>query len=683
MTTHGISIFLISILFYIIYMKHCMAASQMSNLSESVRRCLSRTFYRKSCNVCWCSESGMTDENTCTNSVCDHNSKFKSLDYLINSTNKCQPNSFSKPRCIYCTCSTNGYMNKYACLELDCLKTDDFSYNASAYNCGPGEMVPVCLECFCLANGMTNKTYCSEVCSQKSKLHIIEKVWTDAKKNANIIAKDEITRTVKNDSCEPNTIYLDQDRHCLCPESGRAQYELCTSDTHFLDAALKGDGNKNKRTETSLNSSCLPNTFVEFDCNTCYCSKNGTIDPKWCTYDDCQAKKTVESRLKKDSYIRSVNVNNSCISGIITIVDCNYCICPESGLLKHKACTNIKCTDVRDVVNYIFTCEPLGYYLVDCKVCLCPQNGIKNVNMCTKNMCDKVLLRSDSCTPGEFFSKDCNVCVCPPNGVKTDKVCTNHICIETEDPWNNTLKISQSVLGSHKPTFENRDLDVCFSGEQYEVGCQVCVCPDVGLRSYAKCIDTCEDAVEHANNTLDSSEMTDSTEGGEEMDTPRIQRQKRETNCLNVDITDSSERRKCTPGSTYIIRCKQCICPYSGNINYFCRDLPRGTYCEQAFPNFNYIPMGRKFAKDNEIAKRLIGSDNLDIHTIFPNETLNHSHTNYNCSKAGNLSDTCFICECEENGMVLIEEHCFKSDNEKCVDAVPTFLDTVTKMVLV
>lgn len=31
-----------------------------------------------------------------------------------------------------------------------------------------------------------------------------------------------------------------------------------------------------------------------------------------------------------------------------------------------------------------------------------------------------------------------------------------------------------------------------------------------------------------------------------------------------------------------------------GDIEYFCRPLPKGFHCEQAFPGFNYVNMARK-----------------------------------------------------------------------------------------
>lgn len=50
-----------------------------------------------------------------------------------------------------------------------------------------------------------------------------------------------------------------------------------------------------------------------------------------------------------------------------------------------------------------------------------------------------------------------------------------------------------------------------------------------------------------------------------------------------------------------------------------------------------------------------------------------HNHTMYKCEKPGNMTDDCFICECEPD-RILVEEHCYKSDSDACTDATPTFI---------
>lgn len=472
----------------------CVQTCHRPEQLESTRRCISKTFYRKNCNVCWCPNDSIPDDNLCTKILCNKNSKFRSLERLKLTNTKCRPYSYSAPKCIYCACNTNGNVNENACLETDCLKTNDFKYDVAKTTCSPGEMVPRCIECFCLGNGMTNKSYCSDTCSYQSKLRILDKVLKDSVSNQLLIDRKVIKRSSNDEMCDPNTIYLDQGKYCLCPDNGSTNFRLCISMTEEGRTMIPDKGITNYHIKGDLNANCTPGTFVQIDCNTCYCMKNGTINPKWCTYDDCSAKKITQDNFKAKSVSVSdamLNVSTTCVPGSISKVECNYCICPGNGILKDRACTKNKCSEIQAQDEEVkFVCEPLAYYLVDCNVCLCPQDGVKNIEKCTKKICEKTFLRSDTCVPGQFFSNDCNVCVCPPDGNKADRVCTEHRCSEFDTPWKKIFRLSQSLIDNQLPQSSERQLDVCFSGEEFEVDCKICVCPDVGLRAYAVCTES-------------------------------------------------------------------------------------------------------------------------------------------------------------------------------------------------
>ncbi|XP_059055784.1 uncharacterized protein LOC131849689 [Achroia grisella] len=631
---------------------------------ESPRRCLSRTFYRKNCNVCWCPDDSIPDEKHCTNVVCNKESKFKFLDNLRKGSTKCVPHTFTKPKCYYCDCNANGNINENACLELDCLKSNKFKYDVTKTTCSPGEMVPICIECFCLRNGQTSNKYCSRMCSYISKLNVLQKVLKDNAKNNSLIDRDAIKNTIVNDICETNTVYLDQGRYCICPKSGNTHFKLCTSMTEdkvyrTRSAMIKSYNIINEQ----YNQTCDPNTFVDIDCNTCYCSKNGTIDLKWCTYDDCDAKRTVQNNIKKSLPPITVSeVSDTCTPGSISKIDCNFCICPDTGSFNDRVCTKNACKDLDESANNDFLiCDPLQYYIVDCNTCICPQDGFKNVARCTKNVCEKNFLRSENCVSGQLFSDDCNVCVCPPNGNKADRVCTNYTCSDAGTPWKEIFTLSKSLLSIHDFDYSTRKLDMCFPGEEFVVDCKVCVCPDMGLRVYASCTQLLCNDTSNIDKKYNQEPLSGSTNIEESH--PRTRRE--DQGCTSFNLTDSSERKECTPGSMYIIRCRQCICPYMGNINHFCRPLPEGTYCEQAFPNYNYLPMGRR-RQDNSTS-----FNTADTTEIIPT---NHNHTEYKCAKPGRIIDKCFICECDDHN-VIIEEHCFKSNAKSCLAAEkPTFL---------
>ncbi|RVE50763.1 hypothetical protein evm_004512 [Chilo suppressalis] len=675
----------------------CVETCRRPQQADSVtRRCISKTFYLKDCNVCLCPNNGVADDKLCTKLVCEEGSKLKPLESLKVTSKKCKPNFFLRPKCFYCTCDANGLLNENACLKSDCLKTKYFKYDISMITCSPGEMVPICQECFCLKGGITNQSYCSNVCSYQSKLSVLEKVLKDNRDNNELPDRDKIQRISENENCQPNSMYLDHSRYCLCPENGSTNFKLCTS---IVEESYPINPNLSLALSilpfnNSISASCEPNSFVEIDCNTCYCGKNGRIDPKWCTNDDCDAKRIIQNGQTslRGPTINHIHFNDTCVPGSVTKWKCNFCICPQSGKTKDRACTTNTCSEIQEAYEEKFVCEPLAYYLVDCNVCLCPRDGVKNVELCTKKICEKTILRSDSCTPGQFFSNECNVCVCPPNGNKADRVCTKHKCSDLETPWKKIFRLSESLLAGNsiqEGLATKQDLDFCFSGEEFEIGCKICVCPDVGLKSHASCSEImCEQKATQDNNGLEDTNTDVSKAKSSEKSMARRKRHHRhykqepeppsqpvfekDSDCFTFNLTNSSERKECTPGSMYIIRCRQCICPYVGNINYFCRALPQGKYCEQAFPNFNYVPMGRRIAEDKDVAN---SSDTRSPHSI------RHNHTKYECTKPGKVLDECYICECEQDG-VLVEEHCFNSDAENCVNAKPTFLDTVNKVVI-
>ncbi|CAG4939230.1 unnamed protein product [Colias eurytheme] len=570
----------------------------------------------------------------------------------------------------------NGSVNERKCLELDCSKITKLQNYQKRDNCSPGEFVPICIECFCPQNGLINGSYCRNNCSNQSKLHILENIVNGSLYE--LADVNELDKEHYEENCIPNFVYYEYNKYCLCPDTGYKHSQSCIS-YNKIETALhirSEHGSRDQKNHTE----CEPGTYIEFDCNVCYCSKSGVIDYKWCTYDDCIAKKTIQAAHKTRVLpVTNVYSDGTCIPGSISKVKCNFCICPESGILKERACTRNNCYEEEEEDKTIgmdrFTCEPLAYYEVDCNICFCPRDGIKNVAKCTKNQCEKNFLRSNDCAPGHLFTDVCNVCVCPPNGDKTDKACTEHTCGVA--PWNQ-FKLPQNLLQNKVNNAKVRTLDHCFPGEEFTQDCKICVCPDMGLKMYASCevneAITCDSGQETLP-TADLGNKLSVTGSDSDINSATHNRVRRFelAQCMEYKIKTAPERKHCTPGSMYFIRCKQCICPYMGNINKFCRPLPNTVHCEEAFPGFNYLPMGRRYEANS--------TNNTEPNGLKVNETIilevTHKHTMYQCDKVGKIMDKCFICNCEErdNRLVVIEEHCFKSEHENCADVPrPTFL---------
>ncbi|XP_053618160.1 uncharacterized protein LOC128679759 isoform X2 [Plodia interpunctella] len=625
---------------------------------KSKQKCTPRIFFKKDCNVCWCPDEGFLDEKFCTNAVCNNTSKLKMLRVERRNTNKCVPNSFTKPKCFYCICTSDGKINEKACLQLDCLK----KFEELKDECTPGEMVSVCIQCLCLRNGQTYSEYCSKSCTSQSRLEIFIRVLNESITNDQLLDRNIIRSNIVNNFCQPYSVYKKDNKYCICPENGYIDMKACAIAVEYpfdnINSTHKLVTTEKSKEHASDLKKCDPHTFVQIDCNTCYCSKNGTIDPQWCTYDDCESKRIIAKGRKSVIAMSNSELSNTCTPGSVLKEGCNFCICPNNGSYFGRTCTKNTCDatgGVNEVKDEIITCDPLTYFVVDCNTCLCPEDGIKNVGRCSKNICEKSFLRSSACEPGHLFSEDCNVCVCPPNGDRNDRVCTNHTCSEADAPWKRIFKISQNLL-SNQPSDGIRQLDVCFPGEEFTIGCKLCICPDIGLKAYATCTHMqCEE--EHSPNLTSSQ-------------TQQNLRRAKEEHCVEQTVNGPGEMYwKCTAGSMYIMRCKECICPMSGDLMAFCRPM-RG-YCEQKFPNVNYPALlGRR--NDGGKVVDVTGSDIPDLAT-----PLDHNHTAHKCYKPGKIMDECFICECDDGEMVVIEEHCYKSAADKCRDAQPDFLKDI------
>nr|XP_021204398.2 uncharacterized protein LOC110384732 [Bombyx mori] len=394
----------------------------------------------------------------------------------------------------------------------------------------------ICSQCFCPRNGYINERYCTKNCSSKTRRIMFEKFLRDD--NHAVVQVFNQQKGSSMGTCRSNYFYRDQNQTCLCPDNGKINKELClfiTEQTKENDTNATGPGTKTGEIDFDIN--CESNTFITYDCNICYCNKTGKLDPKWCTYDDCETKKNLqESQKTKPAHLepndyscnKSGNLslesctahngsnittaqdfgvhdpslpspNATCEPGSLTKVRCNLCICPKSGLEIDRVCTNNNCSEnieeTAKANNYDeIHCEPLAYYTVDCNVCFCPKEGIKNLAKCTNNICEKRYLRSSSCNPGELFSESCNICICPRNGDLLGRVCTDRDCND-HVARSMLFQLSQGLLPELN---ETHSLDICFPGEEFVVGCNLCVCPDMGLRAYSICTPMFCDERNHA-----------------------------------------------------------------------------------------------------------------------------------------------------------------------------------------
>ncbi|XP_048001283.1 protein psiQ-like isoform X2 [Leguminivora glycinivorella] len=639
-------------------LNNCVETCPPNPKQSLTRTCTPHSFYRNECNVCLCPSDGIHSDSSCTQEVCDDTFKFKVLQALTSESKTCIPHQFTSPQCLYCHCNPDGTINQQTCLELKCLNTYFHEYSVRS-TCTPGEMVPFCTECFCLRNGSTHHDYCTRGCSYRNKILTLEKIFKDTKNNQllDFHAFDTKTNAL---TCEQNSIYVENDKFCLCPDSHTKEKSclVAVKKTLILENPLTKFDFKESNINIDFSKPCMPSTFVEFDCNTCFCSKNGTIDPDWCTYDDCDAIRIIHEAQKAHGPV--AKELPTCVPGSITEISCNFCICPDNGLSKDRACTKNRCSDVEPAATSTdnFDCDPLEYYEVDCNICLCPGDGIKNVAKCTKNICEDNFLRSDACVPGKLFSEECNICICPPDGMKSDRVCTKHDCKKADTTWKKIYQYSNSIIEElpDNGDVSEKKLDHCFPGEQFTIDGHFCVCPEMGFKMYATCSNSAREGDEINFRAKDSTETSTNSSMGIADSFPPTQITQKpepvETCFVHNDMTLPANETviKCTPGSMYVKGCQQCLCPVDGDKIEYCRHI-NTMQCNSTESSY----MRSRGARTN--------TKNI---AVSP-----HQHTRYKCAR-GTERDACHACECERDGM--IREHCFSSAAAECAGVEPTFL---------
>lgn len=453
-------------------------------------QCTPKSFYKIKCNVCFCPTNGIPDPKYCSKKKCtDDSSNTKMLrhDDLPQPTPECTPYTFTEKRCFYCTCNPGAIVNENHCLEVECELIEESEYTAV---CTPDEMYPICAECYCYRANLMDIAYCTKRCSQENKAAIFKKVLNDSTTKVELLDSSEIQDIANKTRCEPNSLFKSNNKTCLCPETSIINQQYCG----FVGSANELPKEKQLlykdvyKVNITFNASCSPSTFVRFDCNVCYCTRDGKIDPKWCTYDDCETLQKIQD--SRENPKLDETEGETCIPGLVSRKSCNLCLCPQSGLAKDRICSRNPCDSAAATTNLKLDilCKPTAYFKVDCNVCLCPKDGVKNLESCSKHNCERNALRTVECEPGKLFSDECNICICPVSGRMNDKICTTYACSFGVNADKNVLASSQQLLDQFEAyTDHSRTLDPCYPEEEFVQGCKLCICPDMGLKQYATC----------------------------------------------------------------------------------------------------------------------------------------------------------------------------------------------------
>lgn len=241
--------------------------------------------------------------------------------------------------------------------------------------------------------------------------------------------------------CESNHTYREGSLICTCSSDGFWKSTNCKEAFHILTPKL----NRVKKLKTNI--ACKPNSLHLLECNVCRCGENGFIELSSCTnrrctighkVDPCQHGDILRTKTELCSCsdinlyidrlcfkvseapiqeIRAADIESimevgkswtrsnvvptnetSCKPHTVLTVDCNKCICTETGLLA--------CTD---------------------KKCLKPNPGLRTEAKSSFHSLPKLKNRDSVCVPNKQYRHKCNTCVCSLKGVPT---CTTMICLD-------------------------------------------------------------------------------------------------------------------------------------------------------------------------------------------------------------------------------------------------------------
>ncbi|XP_012270691.1 uncharacterized protein LOC105694520 [Orussus abietinus] len=458
-------------------------------------------------------------------------------------------------------------------------------------------------------------------------------------------------------SCQKNktSLYetvLDCDMESLSMDtSGRAECRglLRTVDlSSFLITPYSSytSARRGKRSEQV----CIPRTTFKADCNTCFCSEDGTsmgCTLMACTSESALGKKRLfEPRSRRNSESKSRKDEQTCEPGSSFKQDCNDCICSPDG--RSAACTLMECLPKEfykqdgsiKLPHELFknpllrnrrdaqVCEPRSVFKRDCNSCLCSPDG--TFAACTLMECfpgeqftedervklphetlENPLLRSrrdaQVCEPKSSFKKDCNSCVCSADG--TFAACTMIECMP-----NNLFNEDGSVKLPHE-ALENpllrsrRDAQVCEPKSTFKKDCNSCVCSKDGMFAACTMMECLPDGLFNEDGSVKLPHET--------LENPLLRSRR--------------DSQVCEPKSTFNIDCNRCICSEDGK-NAACtlmECLPKEFYRED-------------------------GTIKLP-HEMLKNPLLRSRRDTQTCKPGLRFKKDCNFCVCSPNGW---EEAC-------------------------
>ncbi|CAB3249135.1 unnamed protein product [Arctia plantaginis] len=478
--------------------------------------CQANSLYREDTIFCTCSEEGLWRSDACQERFKFLLPKTSHLHYQLRTSVTCEADMLYIIDCNVCRCDTTGFINVTACTTRHCTS------GHKADPCQIGDILRTD-EQICACSDVN--FYIDRLCVSIQD-HPVQKVSEVAL--TKLVEVGESWRRVDDllsNTCDTEVVYSVDCNKCVCSEA----HLICTTKICTLrkKIALRREKWSHKIKDMfytlpelhSHKDSCIPGKTYRYQCNTCYCTKDG--------HPSCATMMCLENYVLDETALRGalsfaneslrslpeIRDGDTCKDGKLYRQNCNTCTCKGNSLL----CTKMACHDFRipdtlrqqrkkrkahkrskddveqqlevsdrefyllpELPHHAAGCTPDKKYKVDCNVCIC--NEHKNL-ICDKKMCvDQKTTRDlevkknsgKSCTTN-FETKKCVKCKCK-KGVTECEAITK--CQTEED-----LQVLSKGAGSiHRLTF-NYVEEKCVPDVVYREKCNNCYCqPDKTLR---------------------------------------------------------------------------------------------------------------------------------------------------------------------------------------------------------
>ncbi|XP_053618248.1 uncharacterized protein LOC128679816 [Plodia interpunctella] len=299
--------------------------------------------------------------------------------------------------------------------------------------------------------------------------------------------RSEINMLFQQRQCEPNYTYQEQNLICTCNEFGDWRSKNCYQNFHIIRA-------RDMLSTPALRTkefSCMPNKMYLVDCNMCICDESGYIDPSRCTTRTCTKGHKIDR----------------CVFGDILRTTDELCSCSDINVYIDRLCVSISEHRIQKIKNELFD------------VLIQHDTRLRTIPVF-----------SDRCSQADLAEVDCNTCYC----IAGNWACTNKKCEITKKV--EKLRNRKKAFLSLPEVFS--DKETCVPFRKYRYRCNTCICSKKKVLSCTSMI------------CLEALLSTSDSDATRNIHTPNA----------NGNIPEIRDGEECEEGKLYRKECNICRC---------------------------------------------------------------------------------------------------------------------------